>query len=201
MVDAAETERVQRCDRPSTHGKNVTENPPDAGGRALIGLDERRMIVAFHLKSHGQSVANIDHSSVLARPLQNMRAFRRQAFQIVSRALVATVLRPHDGEHAEFRMVWLSSEELDDLPVLFRGQTVTGDSLRGHKRLSEPRRFLVTHGDAPFEHTPRQWTKRFCVHPHCPNARYKHLPDEALGRKRSAFHCTRPRCYPGSHWD
>src|SRR4029450_349307 len=154
MVDAAETERVQRRDRPSAHGKNVTENPADAGGRALIGLDERRMIVAFHLKSHRQSVANIDHARILAGPLQNLRAFRRQAFQIVSRALVATVLRPHNGEHSKFRMVWLSPEELDDLSIFLRSQTVTGDSLRGHKRLSELRRFLVTHGDAPFEHTP-----------------------------------------------
>src|SRR4029450_5988039 len=201
MVDAAETERVQRRDRPSTHGEDVTDNPPDAVSRALIGLDERRMIVAFHLKSHGQSVANVDHPSVLARPLQNMRAFRRQAFQVVPGALGATVLRPHDGEHAEFRMVWLSPEEIDDLSVLFRGQSVTGDNLRGHKRLSELCRFLVTPGDAPFEHTPQQWTKRFCGHPHCPDACYKHLPDEALGQRRSAFHCIRPRCYPGSHWD
>ena len=47
-------------------------------------LDERRMIVAFDLKDHRQPVPDIDHSSVLAGPLQNVGAFGRQCFQVVA---------------------------------------------------------------------------------------------------------------------
>src|SRR5262245_53733040 len=159
------------------------------------------MIVAFHLKSHGQAIADIDDSRILPWPLQNMRTFRGETFQILSRALVATVLRPHHGEHAKFRMVWLSSEELDDLPILLGGETVTGDNLRSNWRLSQPCRFITHAAAPPFEHTLRQWTKRFCGHLHFRGACCKHLPDEALDRKRFGLRCTRRRCYPASHWD
>jgi hypothetical protein len=80
MIDATETKRVQRRDRPSAHGEDVAENSADAGGGALVGLDERRMIVAFHFKSHGQSIANIDDTRILPRALQNMRTFGGKPF-------------------------------------------------------------------------------------------------------------------------
>src|SRR5262245_62706759 len=98
-------------------------------------------------------------------------------------------------------MVRLSPEELDDLPILLGGQTVTGDNLRGNWRLSKLWRRFITHADAPCERTPRQWTKRFSGHLHCRGVCCRHLPDEASGRKRSALRCTRRRYYRASHWD
>src|SRR5262245_40421157 len=78
MIDIAEAERVERCDRPRAHGENVAQNAADAGRGPLERLNEGRMIMAFHLKSHGESIANVDNTGVLARPLEHVGAFRRQ---------------------------------------------------------------------------------------------------------------------------
>ena len=79
MIDGAETERIERRDRPRAHGENIAQYAADAGGRALIRLDERRMVVAFHLEGHGQAVADIDDAGILAGPLQHIGPFGGQS--------------------------------------------------------------------------------------------------------------------------
>ena len=66
---AAEAQRIERRDRARAHGEDVAQDAADAGGRALIGLDERRVVVAFHLERHGQPAADIDDAGVFSRPL------------------------------------------------------------------------------------------------------------------------------------
>ena len=110
MIDAAEAERIERSDRPRAHGEDIAQDAADAGGRALIRLDERRMIVAFHFKSHGKPAADIDDTGIFTGTLQHIRAFGRKILEIVTRALVAAVLGPHHREHAELGVIGLAAE-------------------------------------------------------------------------------------------
>ena len=80
MVDGAEAQGIERGDRTRAHGEDIAQDAADAGGRALIGLDKRRMIVAFHLERHSQAIADIDNSGVLSRALQHVRSVSGQEF-------------------------------------------------------------------------------------------------------------------------
>src|SRR4029453_11935142 len=44
MIEAAEAQRVEVGNRARAHGEDVAHDAADAGRRALIGLDERRMV-------------------------------------------------------------------------------------------------------------------------------------------------------------
>src|SRR5581483_5588108 len=46
-VERAETQGVHQSDRTGPHGENVADDPADAGGRPLVGLHRRRMVVAL----------------------------------------------------------------------------------------------------------------------------------------------------------
>ena len=74
MVRRAEAQRVHLGDRPRAHGEDVAHDAADAGRRALIGLDERRVVVALHLEDGGLAVADIDDAGILARALDHLRA-------------------------------------------------------------------------------------------------------------------------------
>ena len=56
----------------------------------------------FDLESTGPTVANVDDSRILSRPLQHVATARRQPFQMHARRLVRTMFAPHDTENAEF---------------------------------------------------------------------------------------------------
>jgi hypothetical protein len=78
------------------------------------------MIVALHLERHGLAAAEVEDAGVLARPLQNSLAGRRQALQQQRRVLVAAVLRPEEREDRELEVVRLALQQLLDtgeLPV------------------------------------------------------------------------------------
>ena len=78
-VERAEAQRVERGDRPRAHREDVAQDAADAGRRALVRLDERRMIVRLHLEGDGEAVADVHDARVLARPLQDARPGRREA--------------------------------------------------------------------------------------------------------------------------
>ena len=101
VVERAEAQRIQQRDRPRAHREDVADDPADAGGRALVRLDERRMVVRLDLEHRRQPVADVDGAGVLPRPLQHARPGRGQRPQVHPGALVAAVLRPHHREHAE----------------------------------------------------------------------------------------------------
>ena len=127
MIDGAKAQRIERSDGPRAHGENIAQDAADAGRRALVGLDERRMVVAFHLERHGKPFANINDPGILSRPLQNIRPFSGEVSQIDARALVAAVLRPHDREYAKLGVIGLAAEKLDDLAILIRIDAMARD--------------------------------------------------------------------------
>ena len=57
-VERAEAQRVEHRDRARAHREDVAQNAADAGRRALIRLDRRRMIVRFDLERDGEPVAD-----------------------------------------------------------------------------------------------------------------------------------------------
>ena len=67
-------QRVDQRDRPRAHREDVAQDPADAGGRALVRLDRRRVVVALDLERDREAVADVDHAGVLARALQHARA-------------------------------------------------------------------------------------------------------------------------------
>ena len=120
MLGRAEAQRVHRRDRARAHGEHVAQDAAHAGRRALVGLDEARVVVRFHLEDDGLSVADIDDAGILARPLDDALAGGRQGAQPLLGALVRAVLVPHRREDAELgigrhrgrsgsRIFWYSS--------------------------------------------------------------------------------------------
>ena len=118
MPNRPEAERVQRGDRAGAHGKDIPQDTAHPGGGSVIGFDKRRMIMAFDLKDRGQPVADIDDAGILARPLQDGRSGCGQTPQKAPGTLIATVLRPHHGEHAQLLERRRAPQGLDDAVVL-----------------------------------------------------------------------------------
>ena len=71
--DGAETKRVHDGDRTRSHGEDVAQDAANTGGRALEGLDERRMIVRLDLEGAGPAVADVDDAGVLPGPCTTRR--------------------------------------------------------------------------------------------------------------------------------
>ena len=74
----AEEERVQDRGRARAHREDVAQDPSDARGRALEGLDRGGVVVAFDLEHAKESSAEVDGAGVLARTDRNTRAARGQ---------------------------------------------------------------------------------------------------------------------------
>jgi hypothetical protein len=76
--------------------------------------------VRLHLEGDRRPVAEVENSRVLARPLEDALAGRRQPLQEPRRVLVPAVLRPEEGEDRELEVVRVALEQLPDtvrLPV------------------------------------------------------------------------------------
>ena len=123
-VRRPEPQRVQQRHGPRAHREDVADDAANAGRRALIRLDERRVVVRLDLENGRQPVADIDGAGVLARSLQHAAARGRQRLQVDARALVAAVLGPHHREDAELGEVGLAAHQLADAVVLIGGDAV-----------------------------------------------------------------------------
>src|SRR5206468_3555701 len=73
-----EEQPVQHRDRSCPHREDVPEDPANAGGRALVWLDRRGVVVALDLEDAEQAVADLHGAGVLARAEGDARASRRQ---------------------------------------------------------------------------------------------------------------------------
>ena len=124
-VRRTEPQRVQQRHRPRAHREDVADDAANAGRRALVRLDERRVVVRLDLEDRRQPVADVDRAGVLARPLQHAAARGGQRLQVHARALVAAVLGPHHREDAELGEVGLAAHQLADAVVLVGGDAVT----------------------------------------------------------------------------
>ena len=74
-VRRAEPERVHDRDRARAHRDDVPDDAADAGRRALVRLDEGRVIVALDLEGDRVILADVDHARVRADPASRCRAW------------------------------------------------------------------------------------------------------------------------------
>ena len=125
----AEAQRVEVRHGPRAHREHVAHDAADARRRALVGLDEARVVVALHLEDGAVAVAEIDDAGVLARPLDHLRAGGRQLLQPEAARFVGAVLRPHHREDAEFQERRLATDDAEQAVVLVALETVGGDHL------------------------------------------------------------------------
>ena len=65
-VERADAQPVHDGDRARAHGHDVAHDAADAGGRALVRLDVRRVVVRLDLEGDGPAVADVDDARVLA---------------------------------------------------------------------------------------------------------------------------------------
>ena len=64
-IQRAESQSIHDADRASAHRHDVANDATDSGSCALVGLDVGGVVVGLRLKSDGQSVANIDDTSIV----------------------------------------------------------------------------------------------------------------------------------------
>ena len=66
VVGRTEAKRVDDGDRAGAHRDDVAHDAADAGGRALVGLDVRGVVVRLDLEGDGVALADVDDARVLA---------------------------------------------------------------------------------------------------------------------------------------
>src|SRR5271155_1123847 len=89
----------------------------------------------LNLERARPSIADVDNSRILPRPLQHSLAACGQPLQMHARGFVRTVLTPHHAEDAEFGERGLAfSEKLLDLFVFVGSQAVLPEGLRRKSR-------------------------------------------------------------------
>ena len=131
VAGIAEAQRIHVGDRPGAHGENITQDPADPGGGALIGLDIARVVMAFHLEDRRLAIADIDDAGVLTRAADHPRGLGGKPLQMDARGFVRAMLRPHDRINAQLGQVRLTPERVLDTPVFLFGQAVLGHQFGG----------------------------------------------------------------------
>jgi hypothetical protein len=108
------------------------------------------VVVALDLERDGVAAAEIQDPGVLARPLEDTLALRRQPPKQQRRVLVPAMLRPEQREDGELEVVRIASEQFTDtveLPVreaesamerLFRDPRQVPESSRARGRFRTP---------------------------------------------------------------
>src|SRR4029453_5658014 len=81
VVEGAEAERVHEGDGTGAHREDVAEDPADPGGRALVGLDGRGVVVGLDADGGGDAVPHVHHTGVLAGPDEHGLALGGEALQ------------------------------------------------------------------------------------------------------------------------
>ena len=132
-----EKERVEDRERARAHREDVAQDPAHARGRALIGLDERRVVVGLHLEDDGEAVADVHGSGILAGALQDARARRGELLQERLRGLVRAVLAPERRVDPQLHEVRVAAQDFPDPQELVRREPVLGHD-GGGARPEEP---------------------------------------------------------------
>lgn len=138
VVGGAEAQRVHHGDRAGAHRQDVADDAADAGGRALVGLDVRRVVVRLDLEGDRVALADVDHTGVLADADEHGVVLGRllaELLQVDLGALVRAVLGPHDGVHGQLGAGGTAAEDLADPAVLVFLQTELGPGLGGVRGL------------------------------------------------------------------
>jgi len=106
--------------------------PPTPVARALIGLDERGMVMALHLEDAGEAVADINDAGVLAGALDDPGRRGRQFAQVnparIYRKQCSFHIARDDAELGEARR---AADERDEARIFLGLQPMAGDKRVG----------------------------------------------------------------------
>ena len=134
-VEGAEPQRVHHRDRAGAHREDVADDAADAGGRTLVGLDVRRVVVALDLEGDRVALADVDDAGVLADAGQHLADSRvscgdlGELLEVHLGGLVGAVLAPHHRVHRQLRAGRPAAEDLADPGVLVALQAELGPGL------------------------------------------------------------------------
>ena len=122
-VGGAEPQLVHHRDRAGPHRHDVADDAADTGGRALVRLDVRRVVVRFDLERDRPAVADVDDARVLADARQHRCAHLlggglAEVAQVHLGGLVGAVLAPHHRVHRQLGVGRAAAEDLADPLVL-----------------------------------------------------------------------------------
>ena len=78
VVERAEAQRIHQRDRPGAHREDVADDAADAGRRAFVGLDRRRVVVTLDAHRDREPVADVDDARALARADEHPRRLGRE---------------------------------------------------------------------------------------------------------------------------
>src|SRR5262249_37449898 len=101
LLGSAEAQAIAQGNWPGSHGEDIAANAANPGRRPLIRLDERWVVVALRFENPRLTIADIDHTGVFARAVDDSFACGWQAFEMDARRLIRAVLAPHHRNQAE----------------------------------------------------------------------------------------------------
>ncbi len=131
VVGAAEAQRIQQRDRPRAHREDIAQDAADPGRRALVGLDERGVVVALDLEDHRVAVTDIDDPGILPGAADDARPAGRQGAEPHLRRFVRAVLAPHRGDDAGLGQVRSAAEDRASALELLAGEAQLGSEFGG----------------------------------------------------------------------
>ena len=122
-VERPEPQRVHHRHRAGAHREDVADDAADAGGRTLVGLDVRRVVVALHLERDRVALADVDDAGVLADAGEHLAGARLlrdlgELLEVHLGGLVGAVLAPHHRVHRQLGAGRPAPEDLADAGVL-----------------------------------------------------------------------------------
>ena len=125
VVGGAEAQRVHHRDGTGAHGDDVAHDAADAGGRALVGLHVRGVVVRLDLEGDGVALADVHDARLLADAHQHGLGagplgggLVAELLEVDLAALVRAVLGPHDGVHRQLGAGGAAAEDLPHARVL-----------------------------------------------------------------------------------
>ena len=127
--DGTEAQRIEHGDGPRAHGENVAQDSANAGGRALKGFDEARMIVRLDFEDGAEAVADVHDSGIFAGALHHTLALRGKALQVHAARFIGAVLAPHHAENSELGEIRVAAEDFLDARVFLGREAVLGGDL------------------------------------------------------------------------
>ncbi len=122
VVERTESQRIHQGDRTGPHGEDVAQDPTHPGGRTLIRLDGRRVVVALDADGRRDAVPDVDHTGVLTGSDEHPFGLGGQPAEMDPRRFVRAVLGPHHRIHGQLEWIGLASEDPCDVAGLVVGQ-------------------------------------------------------------------------------
>ena len=81
MLRFAKAQRIEVGNRTCAHGEDITHDAANTGCSPLIRFDEGRVVMAFHFENGGLTIANVNHTGIFTRTLNDPVGLGWQGFE------------------------------------------------------------------------------------------------------------------------